>query len=418
LKLGIVDVVPLACCDGPWCRPRRAALRQRKAEVAGAAVGIPQGRPGRKGFGAPTGPRTASKGPSLRILLVLLVAAALGAGGWLWWQARPPAVAVAEPVRGPAVEAVYATGTVEPTRQAQLASTVTGRIRAYPVGEGQPVIAGATLVQLDDLTARADLQALQARVDYLRSDLERSRQLLGGGHVSRQAYDLKVSELAQAEAAAEAQRQRLMDLTLVAPFDAVVLRRDHEVGEVVQPGDVLLWLGTPPPYEIEAQVDEEDIPRVSLGQTALIKADAFPGAALRARVAEITPMGDPVNKQYRVRLLLPPDSPLMIGMTVEANVVTRRHDDALLIPEGALVGRSVFTVHESPDATGWRALRRDVTLGVYGDGLVEVLQGLEPDARVIVAPPAALAHGDPVRLEAVADGGAAAGDGLGEGARP
>lgn len=340
----------------------------------------------------------------MRTLLVLLVAAALGLGGWFWWQARPPAVTVAQPVRGPAVEAVYATGTVEPRREAELASTVTGRIRDYPVAEGQPVIAGATLVQLDDLTARADLQALQARVDYLRSDLERSRQLLGGGHVSRQAYDLKASELAQAEAAAEAQRQRLMDLTLVAPFDAVVLRRDHEVGEVVQPGDVLLWLGTPPPYEIEAQVDEEDIPRVSLGQTALIKADAFPGADLRARVAEIAPMGDPVNKQYRVRLLLPPDSPLMIGMTVETNVITRRSEDALLIPEDALVGRSVFVVHESPDVTGWRALRRDVTPGVYGDGLVEVLQGLEPEARVVVAPPPGLEHGESVRLEAAAGG--------------
>ncbi len=331
-----------------------------------------------------------------RLLLLLLLAAAL-VGGWLWWDSRPPKVAVTVPQRGPAVEAVYATGEVAPTREAELASTETGRIRAYPVVEGQPVLSGEVLVQLDDLTARAELEALLARVEFLQGDLERARRLLAGGHVSRQAYDLKKSELDQAVAAAEAQRQKLLDLTLVAPFDAVVLRKEHEIGEVVQPGDVLLWLGSARPYWIEAQVDEEDIPRVSLGQTALIKADAFAGANLRARVAELTPMGDPVNKQYRVRLILPADSPLMIGMTVEVNILVRQEAAALLIPETALVGEAVFLVER--DAEGRPvARRRPLTLGVYGDGRVEVLRGLAADARLLAAPPAGLADGDRLRL--------------------
>lgn len=348
----------------------------------------------------------------MRTLLVLLLLALAAAGAWFWWSQRPPAVALVAPQRGPAVEAVYATGEVHPTREAEIASTETGRIRDYPVEEGQAVLSGEVLVRLDDLTARADLQALQARVEFLESDLQRARQLLVGGHISQQGYDLKKSELDQALAAAEAQRQRLLDLTLVAPFDAVVLRTEYEVGEVVQPGDLLVWLGSDKPYWIEAQVDEEDIPRVSLGQTALIKADAFPGADLRARVAEITPLGDPVNKQYRVRLILPATSPLMLGMTVEANIVTRRTEDALLVPETALVGgreRPSLFVAE-PDGETILARRRDVSLGVYGGGLVEVLRGLEPDAQVVAAPPAGLADGDRIRLGGEGDGpGAASG---------
>ncbi|MGP1254099.1 MAG: efflux RND transporter periplasmic adaptor subunit [Kiloniellales bacterium] len=331
------------------------------------------------------------------VVLVALIAAA--AFGWIWWDSRAPKVAVIAPERGPAVEAVYATGEVEPTREAQLASTETGRIWDYPVVEGQSVLAGEVLVRLDDLTARAELEALEARVDYLEGDLERARRLLTGGHVARQTYDLKKSELDQAVAETEAQRQKLLDLTLVAPFDAVVLRKEREVGEVVKPGDVLLWLGSAKPYWIEAQVDEEDIPRVSLGQTALIKADAFVGADLRARVAEVTPMGDPVNKQYRVRLILPARSPLMIGMTVEVNVIVREDSDALLIPETALSNNAVFVVETSLQ-DGPVARRRPLSLGVYGDGKVEVLRGLDAEARIIAEPPAELSDGDRVRLEA------------------
>ena len=82
-------------------------------------------------------------------------------------------------------------------------------------------------------------------------------------------------------------------------------------------------------------MDEEDIPLVTVGQPVLIKADAFPGRILDGTVAEITPKGDPVNKSYRVRIGLPPDTPLMIGMTVESNIVVRREDAALLVPQAA-----------------------------------------------------------------------------------
>lgn len=338
----------------------------------------------------------------MRTLLILLVAALAAGGAWLWWQGRPPEATLVRPTIGPAVEAVYATGTVEPTREAELASTETARIRDYPVVEGQPVLAGEVLVRLDDLSARADLQALQARVAFLESDLERARRLLTGGHISEAGYDLKASELEQAQAAAEAARQKLLDLTLVAPFDAVVLRKDHEVGEVVKPGDVLLWLGSDKPYWIEAQVDEEDIPRVALGQTALLKSDAFPEAELTARVAEITPMGDPVNKQYRVRLLLPEASPLMIGMTVESNIVVRRDEGALLVPEGALAGDSVFVAEPAAGSETYVVRRRPVETGVYGKGFVEIVEGLDARARIVAGPPDGLADGDRVRLRGAA----------------
>jgi RND family efflux transporter MFP subunit len=329
-----------------------------------------------------------------KLFVLILVAMALAAGGWWWWRGLPPNVALVTAERGPAVEAVYATGTVEPVRWAAIASTETGRIAEYPVEEGQAVEEGEVLIHLDDATLTAEYEALMARVRFLAGDVERYQQLLRNQNISRQAYDRALSELEQAEAAAAAARQRLDDFTIRAPIQGVVLQKDREVGEVLEPGDVLVWIGQDRPYWITAQVDEEDIPRVAVGQTALIKADAFPGTTFEGIVSEITPKGDPVDKQYRVRVLLPAESPLMIGMTTEINVVVRREDAALLLPESAVIDGSVFIVEQGV------ARRLPVTVGVYGDRKVEIRAGLESDTEVIANPPEGLRDGMPVDLVA------------------
>ena len=326
-------------------------------------------------------------------LLLPPVALAVAVGAVLWWQlAAPPRVQVAMPKRGPAVEAIYATGTVEPVRWAQIAPTETGRIIDYPAVEGAKVQEGAILVRLDDRKARGTLDELQARIRFLEADLARYEALVRQSNVSRQEYERVKSELDRARALARVASRNLADLTIVAPLDGIVLRKDGEVGEVVQAGDVLLWVGSEPPYWITADVDEEDIPRVTPGQRALIKADAFPEDVLEGEVVEVTPKGDPINKQYRVRVLLPADSPLMIGMTTEVNIVTRAEERALLVPETALVGDTLWVVEQGA------ARRRKVRPGVYGVGEVEILEGLGEDESVLLDPPADLADGDPVRV--------------------
>ena len=92
---------------------------------------------------------------------------------------------------------------------------------------------------------------------------------------------------------------------------------------MVDTTDTVFWIGDPKPLRITADVDEEDVPRVEPGQKVLLRADAFPDRVLEGGLTSITPKGDPVQKTYRVRIELPDDAPLLIGMTVEANVVVR-----------------------------------------------------------------------------------------------
>ena len=174
---------------------------------------------------------------------------------------------------------------------------------------------------------------------------------------------------------------------LRAPLSGVVLRQDGEVGEIAEPGMVLFWIGEPKPLLVEADVNEEDIPRVAVGHRAVLKADAFPDQILEAVVDSITPKGDPVAKTYRVRLALPETTPLLIGMTVEVNVIVRVASDALLIPTNALRGGALFVTE------GGVARRRDVKAGIRGASHAQILSGLQDADRVIVPFPEGLADG-------------------------
>jgi RND family efflux transporter MFP subunit len=316
----------------------------------------------------------------------------LAGGGGAWWLAtRPPAVVVTSPGRGPAVEAIYATGTVEPVRWVKVGPTVPGRIEIFDCVEGAPVAGGQVLMRLEDRTQRARLAELEAAMRFKELELERYRTLLKNDFASRQAYERARSDLDQAQAAVEAARQALTDMTVRAPFDGVVLREDGEAGEVVKAGDALCWIGDPTRLRITAEIDEEDMPRIAVGQRTLLKADAYPGRSLDGRIDDITPQGDPVNKTYRARIALPADTPLLVGMTVEVNVIIRDTADAILVPPAALREGVVWVVEDGV------ARRRAVEIGVFGDDQVEILSGLDGDEILIVDPPNRLADGDAVR---------------------
>jgi RND family efflux transporter MFP subunit len=326
------------------------------------------------------------------LVLLVLAAGAVAVALWLLGERRAgPVVQVAEVRRGPAIEGVYASGNVEPVFWARLSPVETARIEAVEVHEGEAVMRGQVLVRLEGREVEARVRELEARVRYLQSDAVRRSELARRGAMSSQIEEQALSELTQAEAALAAAAETREHYILRAPMDGTVLRRDGEPGEIARPGDVLVQVGRLRPLRIVAEVDEEDIPLVARDQRALIRADAFPGRALEGSVAEITPRGDPTRKTYRVRIALPEDTPLLIGMTVETNIIVRQEEAALLVPEAALVAGRLFVVEDGV------ARARPVTIGVLGNDAAEIRSGVRLGEQVIVAPPAGLADGDVVR---------------------
>jgi len=307
--------------------------------------------------------------------LVLLVATA---GIYAFWQ-RPPGVDLVSPVRGSAAEVVYATGVVEPETWAAVTSIVRARIVERCNCEGKIIDRGDVIARLDDTEARAVFQAIKARVDQSRKELERYAELLDRRVVSQAVYDKAAADLAQGEADLAAQAGRLSDFLILAPIEGTVLREDTAIGEVAEPGQVLAWIGQPRPLIVVSDVNEEDIPRIEIGQKVAVKADAFPGRALDATVKSITLKGDPVTKTYRVRHTLPGDTPLFIGMSVEVNIVVRTVADTLLVPRAAVNGGRVLVVEAGRIAT------REIETGIIGVDKVEVLSGLSESDRIVTA---------------------------------
>jgi RND family efflux transporter MFP subunit len=311
------------------------------------------------------------------LILTAVIAMTLAAG--LWWYLQGTPVTVARAARGGVAEIVYATGSVEPETWSRSTPLVRGRIIERCRCEGKHVKAGDILARLDDREAQATLNDLKALEDFERKEFERQTLLIERGVTTSQAHQKAESNLARIRAQIAAQTQRLEYFKLVAPMDGVVLKEDGEVGDMVDPGVILYRVGLETPLWVVADVNEEDIPRVRIGQKALLRSDAFANRVLDGIVKQMTPAGDPVTKTFRVRIGLPVETPLRVGMSVEANIVTREQSNAIVVPINAIVNDHAFLIDEG------HARRRKIRIGLRGTGAVEVLEGLS-DGDLVVSP--------------------------------
>jgi RND family efflux transporter MFP subunit len=334
-----------------------------------------------------------------RLVGVLAALAALGlVAGAAWHLAGPIAVEAVPPVRGPAVQAVYGPGTVEPVVMLPIGPKVIGRLAVLKVDEGDRVRQGQVLAELDSREQAASVAEWEARAHYAESQFRRADELYRNRTGTQAALDQARNELDTARAALDRARRQLADMTLLAPADGTIIRRDGEIGQLMRSGDTLFWMSCCDGLRISAEVDEEDISQVKPGQKVLIRADAFPGRVFDGTVAEITPKGDPVARSFRVRVRLPADTPLMIGMTADCNIIIEERKDALLVPVAAVANGKIWLVKDGALA------QRAVTVGVSGEKLVEVRDGLAAGDLVVVAPGNGLRVGRAARI--VRPGGA------------
>lgn len=286
-----------------------------------------------------------------------------------------------------AVEIVYATGAIEPVKWAKVTTLVRERIVEVCDCEGDTVKTGHVLARLDEREAQARLRELQVRRDFAQSEVDRLKGLVARGAATSLSYDRAVADLRQVDALMTAQAQLTANRLITAPLDGVVLRQDAQVGEVAETGQTLFRVGQPKPLQLVSEVNEEDIPRVKVGQVVLLRADAFQGQRIEGKVNEITPAGDPASKTFRVKIGLPEDTPLMIGMSVEANIIVREKENALLVPGEAVSAGKVWVIE------GALAMPRPIKTGIRGTRMVEILDGLKDGDRIATPAPVALVAG-------------------------
>jgi RND family efflux transporter MFP subunit len=330
----------------------------------------------------------------LRILGIAILALAAGGGyyGYTTYY-RATTVTTSVAISAPVSEAIYGTGTVEPARWAKVLPLQRRRLVDLCTCEGQTVKAGQVLGRQDDAEERNALTQLQISSQQAQRDLDRAEKDRTKSDATQNEYEQRWTQAEEYKSRIAAQQVRIDQLVLRAPLDGMVLRRDGEVGEIVGPTDVLFWVGPPLPMQVVAEVNEEEINRIAVSQKAFLRSEAFPGQALRASVSQITPKGDPTRKTFRVYLLLPNDTPLRIGMSVEANIIFREKPSAIVVPAEAVAGGAVQIVNNG------RIERLPVKVGIRGSRNVEVIGDVSRGMAVLSPARPDLADGTRVRPE-------------------
>ncbi|HJL03709.1 MAG TPA: efflux RND transporter periplasmic adaptor subunit [Polyangiaceae bacterium LLY-WYZ-15_(1-7)] len=291
--------------------------------------------------------------------------------------------------------------------------------------------------------ARTDAE--QAETEYQRqrqlhergaaseATLERARQSRDATRSRRVAATLELAATrtdgaeAQAAAAALARAQAELRAAQVAiertqiraPSAGVVLRRLVEPGEVVRPGEPLLVFAGEGPLEVVVRPDESNLAQLERGQRARVSPEAFPEVRLEARVTRIAPSVDAQRGTVEVALALGTEdaeanattvesapagesATLRPDMTVSVEIVTGQAEEALVLPTALVRDAAgeqpwVLVVEEGV------ARRRDVRLGLRGDDVVEIREGLDGETPVL-GPEVDRVPGEPVRLRATRPG--------------
>ena len=220
--------------------------------------------------------------------------------------------------------------------------------------------------QLAALTAQLDSNRAQQRDVLLLLDAEATRSAAGSDSLTARAGDAEVR----------------------SPIDGTVLVLRVERGETVTQNQPLLRVGDLSRLRIEAVVDESDVGRLRIGTAAAVRLAAFEDRLVRGRVTHLAPEADRDRKSFEVHLdLEDPPAGLRPGMTAEINLVTSRHEGALLAPAEALPrGETALRVlrdgrvQRVPIKAGIRDLTRVEVIGDLREGELVVL-GEQPLAE-------------------------------------
>ncbi len=396
---------------------------------------------------------------------VVVVLAALGGLSVRNASARGALVRLEKVEKRDLVAIVTANGNIRARRMVDISADVMGRIVQLDVDEGDDVEEGAVLLRIDPTQPRAALSrarallsqssagAAQQNASFLQAEREARRMeslwARDSTLVSRQqvedavtAYEVARSLLAGANfgveqslaAVAEAE-DNLAKTTIRAPMSGRVTRLNVEAGEMAvvgtmnNPGSLLLTISDLSVVEAVMEVDETDVPEISLGDSAVVELDAFPDLLFTGQVTEIgnsaiRPPSENTGGQAQtidfevVVTLDDPPVELRPDLSATAEIITERRGGVLAVPIIAVTVRDREGTRPEATEDGTTVIEdgvdgvfvvvdghaefRPVELGIAGQDYFEIISGLELGETIIAGPYQAvrtLSAGDPVRTE-------------------
>jgi len=302
-----------------------------------------------------------------------------------------------------------ASGYVVARRKAAVASKGTGTLVFLGVDEGDRVKKGQVIARLQDSDVAAALQRSRANLRVAQADLteahrseERMRILLKEGAVAQAEYDAAearyqrvIATIDVARAAVREAQVAVENTRIVAPFDGTVLKKNADVGEIVAPlagaassKAAVVTIADMASLEVEADVSEANITRVSAAQNCEIALDAYPQQRYPGYVSKIVPTADRAKatvlvkirfREYDQRVL--PEMSAKVTFLAAGSPANTESKPVLTVPAAAVATRNgqqvVFQIKED------RAIEVAVTIGEKLGGLWEIKSGLKDGDKVI-----------------------------------
>ena len=380
------------------------------------------------------------------VVIVLLIFAVIGKKAGWFGKAVTVKVAIENAERRMITETITANGKIQPEKEVKITPDVSGEIVELTVREGDQVTKGQLLLRIKpDIyisqrdrsiaaisSARARLAQAQAQFTQADLSFKRTKQLYDEQTISKSEYEQAEASYNVAKSEVDAARfsvisseaslkeasENLIKTSIYSPMTGTVSMLLVELGERVagtnlMAGTEILRIADLSRMEAQVEVNENDIVRVNLGDTALIEVDAYLDEKFKGIVTEIansaktTGVSADQVTNFDVKIFILPESyrkmsaeginPFRPGMSATVDIQTETRDSILSVPIQAVTTRmdtSEVNVKAAKEdirtllfiTDGKYALAKDVKTGIQDNNYIEIISGIRDSARVISAP--------------------------------
>ena len=278
---------------------------------------------------------------------------------------------------------------------------VEGKVARVAIEEGQNVAAGQLLALLDRGDAEIALEKARVREENAESVHQRGLELAKDQLISREDLDKREMDARIARQERAEAEWRLAKTEIRAPIGGRLSLRTTQLGQRVRPGDEMFQITDFDPLVARIYLPEKDVLGLGPGQPVELSLNADGEVTFGGAIRQISPIVDTATGTVKVTIeATRPPAAVRPGSFVTARIVRERHEGAVVLPKDAVV-RELKEAHvfvAEGEAGALTATRRVVTLGLEENGHVEVLSGVAPGERLVVAGQGALKDGSRIRL--------------------
>ena len=274
-------------------------------------------------------------------------------------------------------------GTLEANESVEIKSEINGIMEEINVEEGQRVREGDVLFRIEKRKLQAAYDQAVANLKLAESTAQRYEKLVQSKAVSDQEYDQTRATLASSYAMVQLAREDLEDAVITAPFDGVIGERLISTGQYITQGMLLSYLFSKDPMKVGFRVPERYIGEIGIDQQVTLTVAAFKDKAYEGRVFFIDPRIDETTRTALVKAYVPnSNEELRQGMFANLDLIVNRNENALVVPESALIIQgdtvSVYVIRDSDTVD-----LRPVTVGERFSGMVEIREGVNAGDVVV-----------------------------------